>query len=61
MSLLAVLTGIVIVLVEPLRDAFDFTALPSNYWGWLIGIVFVYMLLVQLIKNKYIKKYNEWI
>ncbi|MBO0443660.1 magnesium-translocating P-type ATPase [Vagococcus fluvialis] len=61
MSLLAVLTGIVIVLVEPLRDAFDFTALPSSYWGWLIGIVFVYMLLVQLIKNIYIKKYKEWI
>ena len=61
MSLLAVLTGIMIVLVEPLREAFDFTSLPSNYWGWLIGIVFVYMVLVQLIKTKYIKKYKEWI
>ena len=61
MSLLAVLTGILIVLVEPLREAFDFTALPSNYWGWLVGIIFVYMLLVQVVKNIYIKKYKEWI
>ncbi|MEG2709140.1 MAG: cation transporting ATPase C-terminal domain-containing protein, partial [Vagococcus sp.] len=61
MSLLAILTGLMIVLVEPLRDAFDFAVLPSNYWMWLIIIIFSYMVLVQLIKNKYIKKYHHWI
>ncbi len=61
MSLLAILTGLMIVLVEPLRDAFDFAVLPSNYWMWLIIIIFAYMVLVQLIKNKYIKKYHHWI
>ncbi|WP_311866826.1 magnesium-translocating P-type ATPase [Vagococcus carniphilus] len=61
MSLIAVLVGITIVLVEPLRNAFDFTALPSNYWVWLIGIITIYMVLVQFVKVRYIKKYNEWI
>ena len=61
MSLLAVLTGVMIVLVEPLRNAFDFTELPVNYWGWLIGIVAMYMILIQFVKVKYIKKCKSWI
>ncbi|MEG0255458.1 MAG: magnesium-translocating P-type ATPase [Vagococcus sp.] len=61
MSVLAILTGIVIILVDPLREAFDFGALPTNYWGWLVGIILVYMLLVQFVKVKYIKKHKEWI
>ncbi|MGO3836903.1 MAG: magnesium-translocating P-type ATPase [Vagococcus sp.] len=61
MSLLAVVTGVLIVFSRHMRDAFDFTALPSNYWGWLIGIVFVYMVLVQFVKTRYIKKYKTWL
>ncbi|MGX7024392.1 magnesium-translocating P-type ATPase [Vagococcus hydrophili] len=60
-SALAVLTGIIVVLAEPLRDAFDFAKLPSVYWGWLILIVILYMGLIQFVKTKYIKKYKEWI
>lgn len=61
MSLLSVLTGLLIIFVEPLRTAIDFAPLPANYWGWLVGIIVLYMVLIQFVKKMYIKKFNDWI
>lgn len=61
MSALAIGSGLCIILFEPLRQAFDFGELPREYWIWLIVISFSYLVLQQLIKKLYIKKYHKWI
>lgn len=61
MSALATGSGLCIILFEPLRQAFDFGELPREYWIWLIVISFSYLVLQQLIKKLYIKKYHKWI
>lgn len=35
--------------------------LPFTYFPWLIGILTVYCLLTQFIKNWYIRKFNQWL
>ncbi|GAC1421142.1 MAG: magnesium-translocating P-type ATPase [Flavisolibacter sp.] len=35
--------------------------LPLSYFGWLLGILFSYCLLTQLIKNWFIRKFNQWL
>lgn len=35
--------------------------LPLNYFPWLILILFSYCLLTQLIKNWFIKRFNQWL
>ena len=35
--------------------------LPLSFFPWLIGILFSYCLLTQLIKNWFIKKFNQWL
>lgn len=61
MSVLALISGVLIILVEPVRNAFDFGLLPGEYWGWFIGITLAYLIFQQIIKQIYIKKYNKWI
>ncbi|WP_086349856.1 magnesium-translocating P-type ATPase [Candidatus Enterococcus clewellii] len=34
-------------------------ALPANYWPWLIGTIACYMALVTVIKNVYMRRYQE--
>ncbi|CAM3369317.1 magnesium-translocating P-type ATPase [Vagococcus fessus] len=59
-SIAAILIGIGII-ATPLRDAFHFSALPSNYWGWWIAINIMYMITVQAAKQLYIKVNGEWL
>ncbi len=40
---------------------FDFITLPLHFYGYLILLVALYMVLVALIKHVYIKKYHEWL
>jgi len=35
--------------------------LPLSYFPWLAGILVAYCLLTQLIKNWYIKRFNQWL
>ncbi len=35
--------------------------LPFSYFPWLIGILFTYCLLTQIVKNWFIKKFNSWL
>ena len=39
----------------------DLTGLPWNYYGWLFAIVALYIILVQLVKTIYIKRYKNWL
>lgn len=40
-------------------SAIGFTALPSGYWSWMLLIVFGYLLLVQIVKNIFIKHEDQ--
>ena len=43
----------------PLGELIGLTALPLFYFGFLIGAVLLYLLLVTLAKGWYVKKYHE--
>ena len=60
MTSLIMLIGIFIPF-SPFADAFKLQALPLSYFPWLIGILFSYCLLTQLIKTWFIKKFNQWL
>ncbi|WP_086348180.1 magnesium-translocating P-type ATPase [Candidatus Enterococcus clewellii] len=59
-SLGAILMGIVIVLT-PIRSVFEFTALPTAYWGWFVAIIVLYLIAVEFAKRLYIHITKEWI
>jgi Mg2+-importing ATPase len=42
-------------------DALKMQPLPLSYFPWLIGILFVYCLLTQIVKNWFIRKFHEWL
>ncbi|SER76227.1 Mg2+-importing ATPase [Isobaculum melis] len=44
-----------------LGEWIDLVALPGNYWGWAAMIVVAYVIVTQLVKRFYIKKYHEWL
>ncbi|MBZ5855546.1 magnesium-translocating P-type ATPase [Flavihumibacter profundi] len=58
------LTSLVIVAVgawltvSPLADTLGFVQLPLLYWVWLAGILICYVMLTQLIKNWFNRKYS---
>lgn len=39
----------------------DLTGLPAIYYGWLFALLILYILLVQVVKIIYIKKYKNWL
>lgn len=45
----------------PFGTSIGLTALPLAYFPWLIGILFSYSLLLQLVKKRYIKRFNRWL
>ncbi len=46
---------------SPFAAAFKMEALPLAFFPWLLGILFTYCLLTQLIKNWFIKKFHQWL
>ena len=46
---------------SPFATAFKMEALPLAFFPWLIGILFTYCLLTQLIKNWFINKFHQWL
>lgn len=59
-SCLAIATGFVIVLT-PLRSAFDFVELPKSYWPWFVVIILGYLMVVELAKRIYIRITHDWV
>lgn len=49
------------IVLSPLREVFEFTVLPSEYWFWFAGIILMYLIVVQVGKKIYIKKTNSWL
>ena len=62
---LALTTGIMAIGLflpfSPFASAFKMQPLPLAFFPWLIGILFTYCLLTQLIKNWFIKKFHQWL
>lgn len=60
------LTGIIMIIgiIVPftsLGAALGFVSLPILYFPWLILILLSYCVFTQIIKDKYIKKFNSWL
>ena len=51
----------VIIPFTPLATMLFMVPLPLAYFPWLVGILIGYALLTQFVKNRYIKKFNEWL
>ncbi|MET6996742.1 magnesium-translocating P-type ATPase [Chitinophaga defluvii] len=45
--------------VSPLAPALGFVRLPFSFWLWLTGILMAYLILTQIIKNWFNKKYSD--
>lgn len=50
-----------LIILTPLRQAFDFAQLPYNYWVYFFLIVAAYLLTVEGVKRIYIAINKEWI
>lgn len=49
----------VLLTVTPIADALGFTPLPSIYWLFLAGMLIAYILLTQLVKTWFYKKFGD--
>jgi Mg2+-importing ATPase len=62
---LALTSAIMVIAIcipfSPFAAAFKMAALPVAFFPWLIGILFTYCLLTQLIKGWFIKKFSQWL
>ena len=57
---LIMLIGIAIPF-SPFASAIKLQPLPLSYFPWLIGILTGYCLLTQVVKNWFIKRFNQWL
>ncbi len=57
-SIFAIAVGIVIA-ISPIKTAFDFTALPVEYWPWMLGIVGLFLLVLEASKKIYQLVFRE--
>jgi Mg2+-importing ATPase len=60
MTSLIMLIGIIIPF-SPAAEILKMQPLPLSYFPWLIGILTSYVVLAQIIKNWYIRRFNEWL
>jgi Mg2+-importing ATPase len=45
---------------SPLAGALGFISLDHSYWLWLVATMFGYMMLTQVVKTLYIRRYGHW-
>jgi Mg2+-importing ATPase len=57
-SLIILVAGIGLT-VSPLAAALGFVALPSTYWLYLVAMIIAYVLLTQVVKSWFFKKFGE--
>jgi len=60
MTSLIMLIGIIIPFT-PAADILKMQPLPLSYFPWLIAILTSYVILAQIVKNWYIRKFNQWL
>jgi Mg2+-importing ATPase len=57
----AIMAIAIILPFSPFASAFKLEALPFAFFPWLMGILFTYCLLTQVIKNWFINKFHQWL
>ncbi len=57
-SLIILLVGVGLT-VSPLADALGFVALPAVYWAYLAGMILLYVVLTQIVKTWFFKKFGD--
>ncbi|WP_183557470.1 magnesium-translocating P-type ATPase [Mucilaginibacter sp. SP1R1] len=57
----AIMAIAIFIPFSPFATAFKMEALPLVFFPWLIGILFTYCLLTQLVKTWFIKKFAQWL
>ncbi|MBM6615721.1 magnesium-translocating P-type ATPase [Desemzia sp. RIT804] len=60
-STLAVIAAAVLIPGSKFGTFFDFVALPTSYWKWMILIVIAYIVTTQVVKDIYIKINKQWL
>lgn len=48
----------VVIIYSPLADPLGFVPLPAQYWLWLVAILVSYLVLTQLVKNWFNRRYS---
>lgn len=51
----------ILISFTPIAPILSMVPLPFAYFPWLIGLLVAYSLLTQLVKNWYIKKFDDWL
>ena len=60
-STFAVVLITLVIAFTNIAVVFDLTKMPYQYLGWLIGLLFIYMVFIQIYKKIYIKRNKEWL
>ncbi len=61
LSTIAIVIIAVAITFTSIAPIFDLAKLPYYYLGWIIILMFIYVIFIQIYKKIYIKKNNEWL
>ncbi len=61
LTILSMLLTIIMPIILCKMNLFNFVILPIKYYFYMILLILLYLIIVNLVKNIYIKKYNEWL
>ena len=61
LTLLTVISTILVPIILSSVEEFNFVILPFNYYFYLIGLILLYGIIAQVVKQIYIKKNKEWL
>ena len=61
LSTLAVVIVTLFIGLSRFAYILDMNPIPYSYLGWLVLLMVVYMLLAQIMKNIYIRRFRKWI
>lgn len=61
LSTLAVVAAAILIPGSTFGTFFDFVALPSTYWKWMVLIVLSYIAMIQVVKSIYININKQWL
>ncbi|MGV8026599.1 MAG: magnesium-translocating P-type ATPase [Anaerolineaceae bacterium] len=56
---LLIISAAVILIYSPIASTLGFTALPSSYWLYLGGMLIAYIVLTQVVKTWFYKKFGD--
>jgi len=61
LSLITIGVTILVPILLSMIEGFNFVILPLKYYLYVIGLAFLYAIIVRIVKKIYIEKYHEWL